>query len=101
MEPTTMNRDEFTWIIIRALGVVTLWLFLIHLVGQLVYVPALISEIHQSSAGSEHNLNMTGELYRALSTGAVELLTYGLLSFYLIRKGKSIHGLILRNIPSA
>ena len=96
-----MNRNEIAWVVIRALGVITLWMFALSLLTLLVYLPTvpILSRCFPGDATKHSEMMMDVTL--RISTLSTELIFQGVLSFYLLRKGKFVHKLLLSNIPSA
>jgi len=93
-----MTRDEFVWVVVRAIGVLTLWLLFFNMISFLVYFPTILINAHNFTPAS---ISITGELYVAAARAVVELVVYGFLSFYLLRRGRLVFNLILKNIPKA
>ena len=96
-----MNRQEFAWLVVRALGVISLWNFALALLSLIVLIPSLFYGLHHGpwdSLVSEQSIYQLKISAFARTAGAV---FWASLSMYLLYKGKLFHRLLLENIPSA
>jgi hypothetical protein len=91
-----MTRDEFIWVTVRAIGAMTLWLLIYNLFGFLIYLPIAILSIH--SFGRDYT-SFRAELFVASCRACMEIIIYGGLSYYLIRRWRMIFNLINKNLP--
>jgi hypothetical protein len=96
-----MNRQELAWIIVRTLGVITLWLFAVTAFGFILFILTSAVTFTTMSKESIANLAVIPTTLKTASTMILELVFYGFLSSYLLRKGHFVHRLLLKNIPAA
>ncbi|WP_285723400.1 hypothetical protein [Geothrix rubra] len=96
-----MNKEEFAWIVVRALGVVSLWLFALAAFGFVVFALGSVAAFVTMSMETISRLGFIQTTIRSGITSLVEMLFYGFLSSYLLRKGQFVHRLLLKNVPSA
>jgi hypothetical protein len=102
-----MSKDDVAWIIVRSLGVVTLLLFIGELVdlltsGMMVTIPLLLMSRGTFSSGQSSGLNsVVPSFLFGLSAYVIRAVIYGLLAFYLLKKGNRVHSLILNRLPHA
>lgn len=96
-----MSRDEFAWMVVRALGIVTLWLLLIKIIGVLFYIPAVFTINRTHLPKAVQNADLLYDLLRFGGELVVECIVYSCLTYYLLKKGQYIHHLILKNIPGS
>jgi len=85
-----MNKEQTAWLVIRTIGLIFTWKAITMFVGiiYMVYLakPDGLSSLRQAAAGT-----FSLEIARHQVFMAV---TYGLMAFYFLRRGKSCHNLI-------
>ena len=98
-----MNRQEFAWLIVRALGVIGLWNFAVSILSLTVMIPSLYFGFHPSSSALG-SLVQEQSLHQLMISGSSRIagaVFWALLSLYLLYKGHLVHRLLLENIPNA
>jgi hypothetical protein len=89
-----MNREDFAWVALRALGLVCLWITISALFSFIASIPSQIYLYsHLPSSPEQDPLRLTGMLRQFAILGS-EVVVYGCLAFYLLRKGKLAHRLL-------
>jgi hypothetical protein len=96
-----MNRHELAWIVIRALGLISLWLFAIAVLGLLLFLFNLFFGLHVNSGNPNPRPDFMLDYIRYGANVGTEFVTYGFLAFYFLRKGEAAHRLLLKRIPDA
>lgn len=96
-----MNRNELAWVVIRALGVISLWFLALAIIGLLLYIPAIVLSSYTMPLDPQRAFQRQMDIWTHLLRIALEITFYGFLSRYLLRKGKFAHSLICGHIPDA
>ena len=102
-----MERDEFAWLIVRAVGAiffVFIALDVIDLLLTSLQVVTLRTEMFSGSVDEDDAINLAiryGRLMERIWTLGIQIFLTGLCSYYCLYRGKLIHKLLIRNLPSA
>jgi len=117
-----MSRNELAWVVVRSLGVITLWMLLLRLIHFLISLPlmaAVLSSAVSPNASSFANKQSVLEktitpllqpslnpwhFYKMMVetniSPFIEIIAYSLLSYYLLQRGSMVHKLITRKLPT-
>ena len=96
-----MTRQDFAWIVVRALGVITFWLLVINIIGLLLYTSlTLIAACPWKSSGP-NPLALFEAMLRNSMYHLLNAIIYSGLTYYLLRKANYAYSLIVKNIPTS
>ena len=101
-----MTKDEFAWLIVRALGAFLLLLVVVDLLSIILTIlnafithnKALSLEVGEEEAFGQ--AIRYGRLYGQIWSLGIGVVFKAVLSYYCFNRGSWIHGLILSKIPT-
>jgi len=101
-----MNRDEFAWLTVRAVGVILLAFTILEALNLLlIFLQAALlrSELMSGSVGEDDVVTQAAvyrRLVRSVWSSAFELAVVGFCSYYCLYRGTWVYKLLIRRLPS-